>query len=113
MEILLSFVTVFVASGVGWLTVKATRKKMEAEALQSDATAAGAVSEAAIALIAPLSQRIEDLEREVRSLRAALEEKNNVETELTEQLTLARARILHLEDVCKRAGINGEGEDNE
>lgn len=116
-------------ASVAVFTVRATRRKTTAEAKKEEVTAADLVTAAALKLLEPLQHRIESLEAEVKRLReeigqyrrdeaayqAELHQKDVHIEELRMKLFEARderdelkERVAHLEDVCKRAGINGE-----
>lgn len=114
-DLLSPLLTVMVAVLVAVVTVRATRKKLLAEAANTDATAASSITDAALALVGPLGERIGNLEAEVKRLTEMIEEMSEREAALEEdvkereiRLKAAYKRIAHLEDVCKRAGINGE-----
>lgn len=53
---------------------------------------------------------IKEMRKLEEFLQAKVHDRDKQIQALTNQLALARARIQHLEDVCRRAGINGEGE---
>lgn len=123
-------------AGVAWFTIRATRRKTVAEAHLADSSAAEAVSQAALKLVEPLNKRIEVLEKEIKRLTNEISEMRKLEeylqaeihardtqiktltavrtsnatkiAQLTGALERARVRIRHLEELCKRAGLNGD-----
>lgn len=128
---------VILIGAIGGVVLWGTNKrKGQAEAGESEASAAEVITEAAKKLIEPLSEKIDELERtnarleeEVRELRTRVEQfardevtyqaelhAKNVEigvlqaelSEAREERDELRGRVTHLEDVCKRAGINGD-----
>lgn len=109
-------------ASVAWFTIRATRKKLVAEATLQDMRAAEGVTDAALKLIEPLTTRIEALEAEIKRLTEKIEKMSDFEEylqgeihardkeikRLTDQRAKLVARVTHLEMVCKRAGINGD-----
>ena len=114
---------------LAWYTVRATKKKLIAEAEHQDMDAAETVTDAALKLLKPLNARIEALETEIKKLTAKIEEMQKLEEYLQgeihardtqiktlvreraknlSKIDLLKSRVEHLEMVCKRAGINGE-----
>lgn len=120
---------VLAAISVSIYTLGVSKRKTAAEATNAESTAAEKVTDAALLLLEPMKIRIESLENEVRELRLKVEQyirdevayqaelhaKDNRIEELRIKLFEARderdalgLRVEHLEDVCKRAGINGD-----
>ncbi len=126
-------VIVVLVTGGGWIAIRrlqrAVAAKHEAEADDAKASAISRLQDAALKLVDPLANRIAELEQKVEELRAdihryrederlyqtMLEAKDRRIAELSKEVGAAnaervelRARVQHLEDVCRRAGINGE-----
>ncbi|UCD24743.1 MAG: hypothetical protein JSW51_02160 [Gemmatimonadota bacterium] len=120
---------ILAAIGISVYTLGASKRKTAAEAADSESSAAERVTGAAVKLLQPMQNRIAHLESEVRELRlkveqyirdevayqAELHEKDTRIEALRQKLLDAReerdalrSRVEHLEDVCKRAGINGD-----
>lgn len=143
-EISLLTITALVAA----LTIRATRRRTNAEAQGEETAAADVITDAALKLLAPMTARIDRLEKDLRRankkldealrrieelqkveeyLQARLHEKDseikcleedkekNVSEidRLREELASARVRISHLEEVCRRAGLNGDEDEQE
>lgn len=114
-------------AGVAFFTVKATKRKTVAEAALGELSAAEAVTDAALKLISPLTERIEALELEIARLTEKIGQMQKLEEYLQAEiysrdkkirsLENKRAalvkRVTHLEEVCKRAGINGQDDEDE
>lgn len=123
-------------AAVAWFTIRATKRKTLAEGTLAETSAAEAVTEAALKLLNPLTTRITALEAEIKRLTDEIKEMRKLEEYLQAEvysrdkeikkltaekaanaerikhlkieIVSAEGRIAHLEDVCKRAGINGD-----
>lgn len=132
---------------VALVSIRATKRKTNAEAAQGEATAADQLTATALKLLEPLQESIAKLEAKVEAqaaelaqtkldlaealrqlaemqkveeyLRGRLHEKDKEIASLKKSHELdlkhkrqeidgLRGRVLHLEEVCKRAGINGD-----
>lgn len=60
--LVLSFLTVLTASGAGYITIRATRKKLIAETRKIEREGEAVIANAAVSLVQPLEKRIKDLE---------------------------------------------------
>jgi len=123
-----------VSAGIGLLTWRASKRKTEAEAKTGEASAADTLTDVALKLMEPMQERITLLEAQVkvtsqelkvakRELARALQELAEIQKveeylrglihEKDTEIATLRARVRHLEEVCRRAGINGHDEEEE
>lgn len=133
---ILNTIILFSTGAVAWFTIRATKRKTYAEGTLAEASAADTLTEAALKLLAPLTERITALEEEIQRLTKEITDMKKLEEflqaevhsrdkeirkltsekfanagrikELKAEIDMAEERICHLEDVCKRAGINGD-----
>lgn len=114
-EYLYPFLAALVGGAITLITIKVTKRKIIAETSEREATAAEKIQQASIALLAPLTLQIEANGRkidaqaaEIKQLRETIDAMEKTEYYLMAQIHDKDKRIQHLEEVCKRAGINGE-----
>ncbi len=128
---------VIMAGSIGGIMLWRSEKRLKhSKADKTDAEAATLIKDASVDLLKPLTDmiaglkgRIEALESQVKALKASIEKSTREEKRLNKiienknvELSALRAtlessrnerealrtRVSHLEDVCRRAGINGK-----
>ena len=71
---LISLLSVTGASGLGWVLLKTTKRKLEAETDKLRAESARSVAETAVRLLDPLEKRIDEQQAELAELREEIHE---------------------------------------
>ena len=113
-EYLYPFLAALVGGAITLITIKATKRRIVAETSEREASAAEKIQQASIALLAPLVLQIEANGRkidaqaaEIKQLRETIDSMEKTEAYLMAQIHDKDKRIIHLEAVLKRAGLNG------